>query len=86
MDAQEFRRRGKEMIDYVADYLESIEKRRVTPSIEPGYLKHLLPHSAPEGPENFDDIIKDVEDKIMIGVKMIFASFMNHSLHKKLRL
>jgi len=57
------------MIDYVANYLETIEKRRVTPSIEPGYLKHLLPSSAPEEPEGFDDIMKDVEDKVMIGVR-----------------
>ena len=38
--SQEFRKRGKEMVDYIADYMESIHERRVTPSeIEPGYLR-----------------------------------------------
>lgn len=31
MDATEFRKRGKEMVDYVADYLEKIEKKTGLP-------------------------------------------------------
>ncbi|ETE71220.1 Aromatic-L-amino-acid decarboxylase, partial [Ophiophagus hannah] len=30
MDATEFRKRGKEMVDYIADYIEKIEERQVT--------------------------------------------------------
>lgn len=56
------------MIEYVANYLETIEKRRVTPDVEPGYLKNLIPLEAPERPEKFDEIMKDVESKIMVGV------------------
>lgn len=43
MDGKEFRVRGKEMVDYIIDYMDTLEKRRVTPSVEPGYLRHLLP-------------------------------------------
>lgn len=43
MDCQEFRKRGSEMVEYICNYLETIEDRRVTPSVEPGYLRHLLP-------------------------------------------
>ncbi|KAM6935289.1 aromatic-L-amino-acid decarboxylase [Lycodopsis pacificus] len=68
MDAAEFRRRGKEMVDYVADYLENIEQRPVYPDVEPGYLRSLIPSEAPLEPENYDDIIKDVERVIMPGV------------------
>lgn len=39
MSRAQFRRYGKETVDYVADYLENIHKRRVVPAIEPGYLK-----------------------------------------------
>lgn len=39
MSRQEFRQYGKETVDYIADYLETIHKRRVVPAIEPGYLK-----------------------------------------------
>lgn len=72
MNSEEFRKRGKEMVDYIADYLDTIENRRVTPAIEPGYLKHLVPLEAPQKPEDWDDIMKDVEDKIMPGVRPTF--------------
>lgn len=68
MDADEFRRRGKEMIDYVADYLENIEQRPVYPGVEPGYLRPLIPEEAPEDPDTYDDVVKDVERVIMPGV------------------
>ena len=68
MDADEFRRRGKEMIDYVANYLENIEDWRVFPQIEPGYLNKLIPTSAPVKPEEWDDIIDDVGKIILPGV------------------
>lgn len=68
MDAVEFRRRGKEMVDYIADYLENIEQRPVYPDVEPGYLRGLIPAEAPVEPDDYDDIIKDVERVIMPGV------------------
>ena len=36
MDAEEFRKWGKKMVDFAADYLETIEKRRVLSNVEPG--------------------------------------------------
>uniref|UniRef100_A0A8C9YVH5 Aromatic-L-amino-acid decarboxylase n=1 Tax=Sander lucioperca TaxID=283035 RepID=A0A8C9YVH5_SANLU len=68
MDAEEFRRRGMEMVDYVANYLENIEQRPVYPDVEPGYLRSLIPTEAPLEPDNYDDIIKDVDRVIMPGV------------------
>uniref|UniRef100_A0A8I3NRN8 Aromatic-L-amino-acid decarboxylase n=2 Tax=Canis lupus familiaris TaxID=9615 RepID=A0A8I3NRN8_CANLF len=68
MDSAEFRRRGKEMVDFVADYLEGIEGRQVYPDVEPGYLRPLIPTTAPEEPDMFEDIISDVEKIIMPGV------------------
>uniref|UniRef100_A0A8C6FZ68 Aromatic-L-amino-acid decarboxylase n=1 Tax=Moschus moschiferus TaxID=68415 RepID=A0A8C6FZ68_MOSMO len=68
MNASEFRRRGKEMVDYVANYLEGIEGRQVFPDVDPGYLRPLIPTTAPQEPETFEDIIEDVEKIIMPGV------------------
>ncbi|XP_045876599.1 aromatic-L-amino-acid decarboxylase isoform X1 [Meles meles] len=68
MNSGEFRRRGKEMVDFVADYLEGIEGRQVYPDVEPGYLRPLIPASAPEEPDTFEDILNDVEKIIMPGV------------------
>lgn len=68
MNADEFREQGKKMIDYVAKYLDTIGDRRVTPNVEPGYLKSLIPLEAPEIGEKFDDIMADIEPKIMNGM------------------
>jgi len=68
MDSQEFRVHGKKMIDFVAKYLDTIGERRVTPNVEPGYLKNLIPLQAPEKGEKFDKIMEDIEPKIMPGM------------------
>nr|QEI10553.1 dopa decarboxylase transcript variant 14 [Homo sapiens]QEI10557.1 dopa decarboxylase transcript variant 20 [Homo sapiens] len=68
MNASEFRRRGKEMVDYMANYMEGIEGRQVYPDVEPGYLRPLIPAAAPQEPDTFEDIINDVEKIIMPGV------------------
>ncbi|KAK4875667.1 hypothetical protein RN001_012089 [Aquatica leii] len=68
MDTKEFRCRGKEMIEYICDYMENTESRRVTPNVEPGYLRNLLPEEAPVDPEDWETIMADVDSKIMPGV------------------
>ncbi|KYO42774.1 fidgetin-like protein 1 [Alligator mississippiensis] len=56
------------MVDYIADYIETIHKRPVYPDVEPGYLRCLIPESAPQEPESFEDVFKDIERIIMPGV------------------
>lgn len=68
MDIEEFRCRGKEMVDYICTYLNKVGEKRVTPNVEPGYLRNLLPEEAPQEPEEWEDIMKDVDDKIMPGI------------------
>uniref|UniRef100_A0A8D9DUA4 Tyrosine decarboxylase n=1 Tax=Cacopsylla melanoneura TaxID=428564 RepID=A0A8D9DUA4_9HEMI len=68
MDVEEFRERGRQMVDYICEYMTTIEKRRVTPNVNPGWLKTVIPNEAPYDPEPFDEIMKDVEEKIMPGV------------------
>jgi len=68
MEAAEYRVKGKEMVDYIADYLENIRERRVFPDVKPGYLRELLPDAAPHEGEEFDKIFADIERVIMPGV------------------
>lgn len=68
MDNEEFKLRGKEMIDYICNYLDTLGSRRVTPSVEPGYLRKLIPTEAPYHPEDWESIMSDVDTKIMPGV------------------
>ncbi|KAF5306408.1 hypothetical protein FQA39_LY08917 [Lamprigera yunnana] len=68
METPEFKDFAREMIDYVANYLENIRDRRVLPTIEPGYLRPLLPEKAPNKPDKWEDVLADVEKVIMPGV------------------
>ncbi|KAF0307576.1 Aromatic-L-amino-acid decarboxylase [Amphibalanus amphitrite] len=68
MDHEQFRQAGKEMIDYVADYLQNIRERRVLPTVQPGYLRALIPDEAPEEGESWREVMDDVERVIMPGV------------------
>lgn len=68
MDANEFRSAGKQMVDFIADYLETIRDRPVLPSVQPFYLKELIPDEPPEEGQPFDQIFNDIEKVIMPGV------------------
>lgn len=56
------------MVDYIADYLENIRDRRVFPNVQPGYIRHLLPESAPVEGEEWHHIFEDIERVIMPGI------------------
>ncbi|XP_025977038.2 histidine decarboxylase [Dromaius novaehollandiae] len=68
MEPEEYRRRGKEMVDYICQYLSSVRERRVTPDVQPGYMRAQLPDSAPMDPDSWDNIFGDIEKIIMPGV------------------
>ena len=68
MDSNEFRIRGKEMIDIAATYLDTIEERRVIADVKPGYIRSLLPSKAPQTPDKWDGLVQDIERVIMPGV------------------
>ena len=59
---------GKEMVDYIADYLENIRDRRVFPNVKPGYMRNLLPDSAPVEGEEWNKIFSDIERVVMPGI------------------
>uniref|UniRef100_A0A7N8YLJ1 Histidine decarboxylase n=1 Tax=Mastacembelus armatus TaxID=205130 RepID=A0A7N8YLJ1_9TELE len=68
MQAEEYNRRGKELVDYITQYLGSIRERRVIPDVKPGYMKELLPDTPPTEPQDWDTIFNDFEKVIMPGV------------------
>ncbi|KAJ8649759.1 hypothetical protein MRB53_002782 [Persea americana] len=68
MDAEELRENAHKMVDFIADYYKSIESYPVLSQVQPGYLRELLPDSAPNHPESLQDILSDVQQKILPGV------------------
>jgi aromatic-L-amino-acid/L-tryptophan decarboxylase len=55
-------------MDVVIDYYDTLPSRRVLSNVQPGYLRPLLPSSAPMKPESWESIQADIEDKIMPGL------------------
>ncbi|KAI8635306.1 hypothetical protein F5Y19DRAFT_407316 [Xylariaceae sp. FL1651] len=68
MDSQQFREAAISSIDEIVKYYDTIEDRRVVPTVEPGYLRKLLPEEAPEEGEAWADIQKDIETKVLPGI------------------
>jgi aromatic-L-amino-acid decarboxylase len=65
MSSEEFRRFGHELIDWISNYFEHIEKLPVLSQIEPGDLKAQLPPSPPQEGEPMEAIIADL-DRVIV--------------------
>jgi aromatic-L-amino-acid decarboxylase len=65
MKAEEFRRFGHELIDWIADYFHRLEDLPVLAQIEPGELKAQLPTAPPEKGEPMEQIIADIDRLIV---------------------
>ncbi|ERN15854.1 hypothetical protein AMTR_s00039p00176550 [Amborella trichopoda] len=68
MDAEELREHGHRMVDFISDYYKEIESYPVRSQVQPGYLRNLIPDSAPDMPESFESILEDIRHKIIPGV------------------
>lgn len=68
MSAEDFRRHGRELIDWIADYWETVEDRRIAPQVEPGDIRDRMPDQAPEQPEPFDRVLEDLDRVVMDGL------------------
>ncbi|MFV2097735.1 pyridoxal-dependent decarboxylase [Micromonospora sp. LOL_014] len=66
MSADEFRRAGHAVVDWIADYWQTLEKHPVRPSDPPGTVARALPVTPPEHGEPFDRILTDL-DRVVVG-------------------
>ncbi|MPY97940.1 MAG: aminotransferase class V-fold PLP-dependent enzyme [Actinophytocola sp.] len=68
MSAEEFRKHGKQVIDWIADYMAGIESYPVRSQVRPGDIRAALPERPPKHGESFDQILADLDRVIMPGV------------------
>lgn len=68
MSPEEFRRWGRSVVDWIADYHERVEKLPVLPRVTPGAIRAGLPPHPPAEGESFDTILGDVDRLIMPGI------------------
>ncbi len=68
MDNDEFRRQAHELVDWMADYLETLEERPVKSRVEPGGIAEMLPEAGPESGEDINDVFADFRELILPGM------------------
>lgn len=68
MPIEEFRRHGHEVVDWVADYLSQVGTLPIVPQVKPGDILAMLPEQAPEEPEDFTDLLTDLDRVVKPGL------------------
>ena len=68
MSPDEFRRYGNEIVEWVASYMEQVGDYDIIPDVQPGDIRAMLPATAPEQPEPFEAVVRDLDEIIMPGV------------------
>ena len=67
-DPEAFRREGRVVIDWIADYWASLPDRPVLSDVEPGEIAARLPAAAPEAPESLAAVLGDLDRIIVPGL------------------
>lgn len=68
MSREEFRRRGREVVDWIAEYYRQIESFPVVSRVKPGEILAALPLDPPAQGESFDAMLRDVDEIILPGL------------------
>jgi aromatic-L-amino-acid/L-tryptophan decarboxylase len=68
MTPEAFRRHGREVVDWVADYMERVSDLPIKSTVSPGDIAARLPTAAPDDPEPFDALLADLDDIVLPGI------------------
>jgi aromatic-L-amino-acid/L-tryptophan decarboxylase len=68
MTPEEFRKHGYTLVDWIADYLEGVERHPVASPVEPGWVRSQLPSHPPTAHQSFDAVLADVDRVILPGL------------------
>ncbi len=68
IDSGDFRKYGHEFVDWMADYLENVDKLPVKSQVNPGEIFAKIPDQPPGSSESMDKIFRDFKDIILPGM------------------
>jgi aromatic-L-amino-acid/L-tryptophan decarboxylase len=68
MTPDDFRRYGRAVVDWIADYHQGIESFPVLSRVQPGEIRAALPPDAPAQGEPFEKILADIDRLILPGI------------------
>jgi aromatic-L-amino-acid/L-tryptophan decarboxylase len=64
----DFRTDGQAALDWAANYLERVGELPVLAQVSPGDIRARLPRTAPDEPEPFAELLRDLDEIILPGV------------------
>ena len=67
-DPETFRREGRVVIDWIADYWQSVAQQPVLSQVKPGWVRSQLSPWAPEQPEPLSAVLADLDRVIVPGL------------------
>ncbi|HEY6064631.1 MAG TPA: pyridoxal-dependent decarboxylase, partial [Thermoanaerobaculia bacterium] len=68
MTPEDFRRHGRDVVDWIADYMERVEKLPVLSKVRPGEIRAALPPEPPARGELFEVMLEDVDRILLRGI------------------
>jgi len=68
METKLFRQYGHEFVDWLAEYMDGVERYPVMSRAKPGEIKAKIPACAPSSPEPMDKIFQDFKEIIVPGI------------------
>ena len=68
MNPGDFRAHAHELVDWMADYLEGVERLPVKPDVQPGTVLKQLPLAPPDDGEPFSAVFRDFREIILPGM------------------
>jgi aromatic-L-amino-acid decarboxylase len=67
-NTDDFRAAGHRIIDWIADYLDGVEKYDVLSRVQPGEIEARFPSGPSAGGRSYDALLGDFENKIIPGI------------------
>lgn len=68
MPSDEFRKSGYQLIDWIADYYENVEKYPPLSQVNPGEILSRIPQSPPQTGEDIENVLQDVDRILIDGI------------------
>jgi len=68
MNSENFRKYGYKCVDWIVDYLETVEQYPVRSRVQPGEIRSLIPDQPPSQGESMDTIFSDFQKIILPGM------------------
>ncbi len=68
MDPDAFRHYAHDIVEWIARYMEQVDRYPVLARVKPGDIRNALPRQAPDAGEDFEKVLQDFDRLLMPGI------------------